>query len=606
MKKKLALFLLSSWTALAQTQIPLTDLSSFKPNTAGNWQIVGNASVDISKTNVLTTTPGTGVLACIHQQGKYGLEYDLISNLEHGDLDIELEYMLAKGSNSGIYLQGRYEIQLFDSWGKKTAKYNDAGGIYERWDESKPEGQKGYEGYAPRFNASKAPGLWQKISISFQAPRFDASGKKIANAKILSIKLNGLVLHENVELSGVTRGALSEQETASGPLRFQGDHGSLAIRNIKVTSFDKKPGTVSDLNYRVYYGSYAHDADLSTLKIDERGKTESLTWEVTKNPNDYVFVIRGKYSAPADGKYTFRLQSAGNSTLKIDNKELLDNRWLQTHESREVSVDLKAGDHSFEIFNNKRDAWLKPALGFWSSGPGFRETPHHVIGSLIAGKAADPILVNAPVNTVLRSFMDFRKPGDKARFRIVHAVSVGSPENLHYTYDLDKGALVQVWRGRFLDATPMWNDRGDGSSRPLGSVTLLDHDLFFGANVTGNWPADTAGTGYKPVGYELDENDVPTFRYRIYGADVTDAIKIEEGKYFIREVSLKNNTRNLQARLAEGTKIEKVAEGLYAVDDKSYFIRTEGGTSATIRNTSAGQELIASPSGGKIVYSLLF
>src|SRR5690606_40264131 len=71
----------------------------------------------------------------------------------------------------------------------------------------------------------------------------------------------------------------------------------------------------------------------------------------------------------------------------------------------------------------------------------------------------DPILVNAQVNTTLRSFMDI-----PAGPRVVHAISTGHPERIHYTYDLDHGNLFQVWRGGCLDATPMWNNRGNGTS----------------------------------------------------------------------------------------------------------------------------------------------
>lgn len=79
----------------------------------------------------------------------------------------------------------------------------------------------------------------------------------------------------------------------------------MAFKNIIINKFDKVAGKVSDLSYKVYYGSFMHDADLSKLKIDESGKTDDLTWEVTKNQNDYVFVINGKYTAPISGKYTF-------------------------------------------------------------------------------------------------------------------------------------------------------------------------------------------------------------------------------------------------------------------------------------------------------------
>jgi len=73
---------------------------------------------------------------------------------------------------------GRYEVQLFDSWSVKAPKYSDCGGIYERWDEARGPGKQGYEGHAPLANASRAPGLWQHLHIEFQAPRFDAAGKK--------------------------------------------------------------------------------------------------------------------------------------------------------------------------------------------------------------------------------------------------------------------------------------------------------------------------------------------------------------------------------------------------------------------------------------------
>ena len=146
----------------------------------------------IAAWRVWSGSAGTGAL--VNTPGSKTPGTDLYSNMEHGDADLELDYMMAKGSNSGIYLQGRYEVQLLDSWGVVNAKAGDNGGVYERWDESRPQGKKGYEGYAPRQNVSKAPGLWQHLKISFQAPRFE-NGQKNANAKMLRIELNGVLIN---------------------------------------------------------------------------------------------------------------------------------------------------------------------------------------------------------------------------------------------------------------------------------------------------------------------------------------------------------------------------------------------------------------------------
>lgn len=197
------------------------------------WSHAGEVSADPNG-KTLVAREGTGIL--VNNPSKENRGKDLYSKAEYGDIDIALEFMMAPGSNSGLYLQGRYEIQLMDSWGVENPKSGDNGGIYQRWDESKPDGQKGFEGYAPKQNASKPAGQWQQLFVSFRAPRFDAKGNKTANARILRVELNGVLIHENVELSGPTRAGLDNNEKPRGPLRIQGDHGPVALCNIVVTS----------------------------------------------------------------------------------------------------------------------------------------------------------------------------------------------------------------------------------------------------------------------------------------------------------------------------------------------------------------------------------
>lgn len=462
----LIFFIALSPIAVGQTATVLNDLSAFK-NPGKSWRMVGQVTADLNKPNSLNTSPGSGILVNVPDKKNHGI--DLFTRDSYGDIDLELDYMMAKGSNSGIYLHGRYEVQLHDTWGLKNPTAGNNGGIYERWDDSRPDGKKGYEGYVPRQNVSRAPGLWQHLKISFQAPRFDKAGSKIQSAKILRVELNGVLIHEDVELSGPTRGAAG-QEAATGPLRFQGDHGAVAFRNIKVTDFG------------------------ASRREEDPGRP----------PRVY------------------------------------------------------------------------------------------------------PILVEASDNPVFRSFMDL--PGGP---RVVHAVSVGSKQEVHYTYDTDTGMILQVWRGGFLDATPMWYSRGDGSSRPVGAVQRFGDPVLAIAKLPSPqaaWKTDTTGSGFRPKGYRLDNDNNPVFHYKTYGMVVNDATRaLPNGEGIGREITIQDPAPDLFVRLACGASIMEFGKGMYLVDDSSYYLRMEdaGGVKPIIRDADGKQELII-PVSGKIRYSILF
>jgi hypothetical protein len=147
-----------------------------------------------------------------------------ISKDAFGDCEAHVEFLLSRDSNSGVYLMGRYEIQIYDSW-KKESDYPgiECGGIYQRWDEIR--NPKGYEGHSPKVNASKPPGEWQTFDFVFRAPNFDASGKKVQNACFVMVRHNGVLIHENVELTGPTRtgtcGSKPAHPNQSHPIRAE-------------------------------------------------------------------------------------------------------------------------------------------------------------------------------------------------------------------------------------------------------------------------------------------------------------------------------------------------------------------------------------------------
>jgi hypothetical protein len=171
--------------------------------------------------------------------GDDGRTTDLRTDLEHGSCELHVEFCVARTSNSGVYLMGQYEIQILDSWGTPEAELSvkSCGALYPRWI---AETQTAYEGAAPRVNASRPPGEWQSFDVVFHAPRFDASGRKVANARFERVTHNGVVIHEGYEYSGPSRGAWNDQDIARGPLRLQGDHGPVALRNLRLRSLDER------------------------------------------------------------------------------------------------------------------------------------------------------------------------------------------------------------------------------------------------------------------------------------------------------------------------------------------------------------------------------
>ncbi len=185
---------------------------------ANKWT-AGKAKVSASNAKMLVAEEGKGEL--INVSPEHGASQDIYSKAKFGDCRIEVEVMVPKGSNSGVYVMGEYEVQVLDSYGKMKMGNGDLGAIYG--------------GFAPPVNASKAPGQWQQYVIEWRAPRFDADGKKVRNAEFLKVELNGIVLHKNLVMPGLTPGGVTGKEAAVGPLMFQGNHGPVAYRNIVVT-----------------------------------------------------------------------------------------------------------------------------------------------------------------------------------------------------------------------------------------------------------------------------------------------------------------------------------------------------------------------------------
>ncbi len=177
------------------------------------WRIVDGA---------LEVAPGTG---------------NLTTRRSFGDVQLHVEWRAptpptGEGQgrgNSGIFLMGRYEVQVLDSWENPTYADGQAAALY---------GQ-----YPPRVNAALAPGEWQSYDIIFRRPRFDAKGGVTRPARV-TVLHNGVLVHDGAELIGPTSHRVREPylaHPAALPITLQ-DHGDLVrFRNIWVRPLQERP-----------------------------------------------------------------------------------------------------------------------------------------------------------------------------------------------------------------------------------------------------------------------------------------------------------------------------------------------------------------------------
>jgi len=152
-------------------------------------------------------------------QNNWGIEDGALTNFKTGhdgndiatvdsfkDFCLKLEYKTVKDGNSGVYLRGRVEVQVLDSFGKTPGKGDD-GAIYDQ--------------FAPLVNASKPVGEWNQLEVMYKG-------------NMLTVKLNGQVVQDKIKIVKPTGGALPGDVNEPGPLMLQGNHGKVWYRNIMI------------------------------------------------------------------------------------------------------------------------------------------------------------------------------------------------------------------------------------------------------------------------------------------------------------------------------------------------------------------------------------
>ncbi|MDD4102364.1 MAG: DUF1080 domain-containing protein [Kiritimatiellae bacterium] len=177
-------------------------LALFDGHSLEGWRLTNPAEQNAwsVRDNLLVNMPELGDGSDAPQYG------NLRTDREFEDFRLCLEVKLPRGGNSGIYLRGRYEVQVTDSYGHKPS-WGGIGGVYGR--------------IVPLENAARPAGEWQEFDI-------------ILADRHVTVKLNGKLVIDNQPLDGCTGGALSSDDEAPGPIYFQGDHTFVEYRNIRL------------------------------------------------------------------------------------------------------------------------------------------------------------------------------------------------------------------------------------------------------------------------------------------------------------------------------------------------------------------------------------
>jgi hypothetical protein len=177
----------SSWIAFFNGK-DLTGWHLRKPDGPNGWKVENGVYVN--------TPPST----------------DIQTDDEYYDFQLHVEFKVnPEKGNSGVYLRDKYEVQIFDSYGKPPSD-SGCGALYKR--------------VAPAVNASKPAGEWQTFDITFVGQR-------------LTVVHNGQKILDNVDVGPKGTGASSNRLDGPGPLRLQGDHDAIAYRNIKIRPLSK-------------------------------------------------------------------------------------------------------------------------------------------------------------------------------------------------------------------------------------------------------------------------------------------------------------------------------------------------------------------------------
>lgn len=551
-----------------------------------------------SDRNLIVVRKGDDLVANISVNGKLEKADFLRTKEKFQDVHMKLEFMVPKGSNSGVYFMGRYEIQILDSFGRKKFGAGDLGGLYQRWDNAR--NPKGFEGVAPKVNAAKAPGEWQTMEVIFRAPRFAKDGSKTHHANFIKVLINGQLAHENQIAKGPTRSSKFTDEIGKvAAIYIQGDHGPVAIRKIELKKLQlstngEKPliGAETaplDNKGNPLMNAIAHGEELFKAK----GCVEchsTTVGEVKTGPSLYgLFTTKGrkvkvlevdeghKKELPADIEY-----------LKFSLRRPLEA--LSMKPDGGVHLPLMP-TYNFKLLNDDEVSTLYSYLRTLN--------PTDDAGPAVVWKKKPNPKYELEKDTISKWVKGFPRlervdMGENISARAYH---VGLPGDLNYSFDPRNMAIAQIWDGPFMRKKDQVG-RGKGGAEKgfkhrdysidnlfqpydakgeLVDLSFASPARMFDGKQSAKFLADksdflavTRAFPAKFVGVDTPKQQVPTFNYSV--GDNKVSLEVNITKAFQLEANFTFNLKTEQHLVIPQEKLKDIKVSLGKITGNKWII----------------------------------
>ena len=533
-----------------------------------------------SDLKALTVTPADGWTV---DDGTYTAsepaQLELIE--ESGPFTLGLSLLLDRQTAGRIVIDGKYAVDLPAlSMGADSTRYS-ADGL--------------------------RPDNWQDLELTYQP---SGSGSP---ALLAALYLNGAIVYYLQPL-------VAELEGADPGTYLEVTAGSLGVENVR---YSKRAGKSSEVDsegnvalslpliqydYYDIEGSPDRIMDFAALSPAKQGYISRFDLDAIKDKGSgYAVRFTAELDIPESGEYTFDMYTPASSRLYLDDRLVVDMAGPVANNRLTGSVELDRGVHNLRLEHYQNVGWNRLQLSYTAPGGYTASLNDMTSGRDIAMLPGGPseIVETGERPYLLRSFLHFppARIYDYVEKR-THVISVGEGGGPHYSYDLRNGALLQAWRGGFVDAGLLWIGRGEPQVvRPLGPVLALGGRPTWSTDLE-QWPDSLLGVRHDR--YELDAAGRPTFYFAGDDGEYGDRI-VPTAEGLDRTVSNAGGSEAVYVELASARRIDETAPG-------SFDLRGPG-ASVMVTELAAGglhllhgqnfDRLVAElPAGERVTYSL--